>query len=144
MYHGLQTHVIREIALSYPKRHESLKIISGQEDAAEFLKTLIGNAVKEHFVVLHLDTKNQLVSYSIATVGTVDASLIHPRETFGPALMANASSIIIGHNHPSGQLDASSQDHAVTRKLKEVGELLGIHLHDSLIVSQFGYRSIMH
>jgi DNA repair protein RadC len=145
MHHNLETITIREVALTYP-RHlpERLQKATGQYEAAAIVRDIVAGRPQEHFIVLHLDVRHQVVSYSIAGIGTVDSCLIHPREIFGPALKANASNIIIAHNHPSGDPTPSPQDRDVTRRLKEVGELLGCQVLDSLIVTTTKYHSLMH
>jgi DNA repair protein RadC len=145
MHHGLETITIREVALTYPNHlPERLQKASGQDAAASVVREIVRGRPQEHFVVLHLDAQNQIVSYSIAGIGTVDTCLVHPREVFGPALKANASNIILAHNHPSGDTTPSPQDRDVTRRLKEVGELLGCQVLDSLIVTLDSYQSLMH
>lgn len=144
MHHGLETITIREVALTYPHRVERLKKASGQDDAAAIVREIVAGRPQEHFIVLHLDAQNQVVSYSVAGIGTVDACLVHPREIFSTALRANASSIIIAHNHPSGDPTPSAEDRAVTKRLTEVGDILGCRVLDSLVVTADSYRSIMH
>jgi DNA repair protein RadC len=103
----------------------------------------IRNSKKEHLVALYLDSHQSLILQEIVSVGTVDASIAHPREVFEPAIRHNASSIIVAHNHPSGQLEPSSEDLAVTQRLHEAGQLLGIPLLDHVIVStqsHFSFR----
>ena len=92
---------------------------------------------QEVFCVMCLDTKRNVTNIVPVTKGTLDASLVHPREVFIPALLSNASAIVIAHNHPSGNPQPSSQDWAVLRRLEEVGETLGIPVLDSIIVGEF-------
>ena len=93
-------------------------------------------------MVLTLDGNNQLISNHIVTVGLVNQSQIHPRETFRCAILHNAVSIMIAHNHPSGNLEPSESDLAATRRLCESGKTLGIPLLDHLIVSSEGFVSL--
>lgn len=144
MHHYLETTTIREVALTYPRHLERLKIVSTQGDAAAIVWDIVAGRPQEHFVVLHLDTKQQVVGYSIAGIGTVDACIIHPREVFVPALMNNASSILIAHNHPSGIVEPSPQDIEITRQLRAVGEILGIPVLDSIIVCDGIAKSLMY
>lgn len=144
MFHNIPTVVLREVVAQYRRPIEALKIVSGQEEAARYLRLIVDSNPREHFIVLHLDVKNQVVSYTVTAIGTLDACLVHPREVFQSAILAGASSIIIGHNHPSGILEPSREDRAVTKKLVEVGELLGIRVIDSLIIGGDGFTSIMH
>lgn len=95
---------------------------------------------KEHFWSIGLDTKLVVKYVEVVTIGTLDASLVHPREVFRFAIMQGAASIIIGHNHPSGDIQPSVQDRAVTRSLANAGKVLGISLHDHLIIGMNGRR----
>lgn len=98
---------------------------------------------QECFAVLTLDGANRLIDNCIIFQGTLDQSLIHPREIFGKAIDDRAAAIIVAHNHPSGNLEPSQADLDVTAKLKQAGELLGIQVLDHLIVASSGYQSIM-
>ena len=88
---------------------------------------------QERFVVACLDTKKRLQSVVVITVGTLDASLVHPREVFKPAILEGAASIILSHNHPSGDATPSAEDRKVTARLKAAGELLGIDVLDHIV-----------
>jgi DNA repair protein RadC len=96
---------------------------------------------KEHFVVFFLDTQNQVVKREVVSIGTLNSSLIHPREVFEPAIKYLAAHIIIAHNHPSGSLEPSDEDITVTRRLAEAGKLLGIEILDHVIATANGYTS---
>ena len=91
---------------------------------------------KEHFWSIGLDTKLKVKYIEVVTIGTLDASLVHPREVFRFAIMNGVASLIIGHNHPSGDVSPSSEDRTVTKRLAEAGRLLGIPLHDHLIIGE--------
>jgi DNA repair protein RadC len=91
---------------------------------------------KEHFWAIGLDTKLKVKYIEVVTMGTLDASLVHPREVFRFAIMNGVASLIIGHNHPSGDVSPSSEDRSVTKRLAEAGRLLGIPLHDHLIIGE--------
>ncbi len=95
---------------------------------------------KEHFWSIGLDTKLVVKYVEVVTIGTLDASLVHPREVFRFAIMQGAASLIIGHNHPSGDIQPSIQDRAVTRSLANAGKVLGVPLHDHLIIGMNGKR----
>ncbi|KLU62321.1 hypothetical protein CEB3_c13650 [Peptococcaceae bacterium CEB3] len=110
--------------------------------AAARALSFIANEEQEHFVVLLLDTKNQVIKSEIVTKGTLNSSLAHPREVFKVAIRENAKSIIIGHNHPSGDTTPSQNDVAATTMLYEAGKTVGIELLDSMIVSSQGYVSL--
>ena len=97
---------------------------------------------QEVFVVATLDTKNQILGIVEVTRGTLDASLVHPREVFGPAFIAAASSIILAHNHPSGDPTPSREDFAVTRQLTECGKMLGIDVLDHIVIGDHTGRAV--
>jgi DNA repair protein RadC len=97
---------------------------------------------REHFLGLYLNSANGLITVYTVSVGTLNASLVHPREVFKMALMVNAASVIVAHNHPSGNAEPSSEDVALTRQLVEAGQILGIPLHDHIIITEEnGYTS---
>jgi DNA repair protein RadC len=97
---------------------------------------------EEHFVTFHLDVKNQVTGYQIVSHGTLSASLVHPREVFKAALLANSYTIIIAHNHPAGSLTPSDEDVKATETLVKAGELLGVKVLDHVIVSSNGISSL--
>lgn len=97
---------------------------------------------QEHFIAIYLDTKNQIITESIVSKGTLNASLIHPREIFNPAVKVSANSVILVHNHPSGDPKPSSEDEAVTKSLASAGELLGINILDHIILGDQDYISL--
>jgi DNA repair protein RadC len=88
---------------------------------------------KEHYYVMHLNIRSQVMMVELVTVGTLTSSLVHPRETFRRAVMAGAASIIIAHNHPSGEADSSDEDMKVTRVMLDAGNILGITMLDHII-----------
>lgn len=102
--------------------------------AAFVFYRLIGEADREHFAVLLLAGKHQMTHAHIVSRGTAQSALVHPREVFKAAILANAAALIIGHNHPSGVLHPSPEDRVVADRIKRAGELLSIHVLDSLIV----------
>ena len=117
-------------------RDISLQTAIGSSAAARELGIkLLGDSPNEQFVSVMLDTKNRVIGFNVATMGTLDASLVHPRETFRAAIIHNASSVIVIHNHPSGVLQPSPEDWAVFRRLEEAGKVVGIDVLDSIIVS---------
>lgn len=96
---------------------------------------------KEHFLLLTLDGSSKIIEQRVIHIGTLNQSLVHPREVFRPAILDNAAGIIISHNHPSGTLEASRADIQITQRLKEVSKLVGIELLDHVIISKEGYYS---
>lgn len=116
---------------------------SSPELAFKIVRSLIpeGPTVPEHFVVLYLNTLRQLLEARVISIGTISATLVHPREIFSPALSLGASSIVVAHNHPTGNLNPSTDDFSTTRRLRQAGDILGIELADHLIVSESSYYS---
>jgi DNA repair protein RadC len=104
------------------------------EQAAAAFCALTGNPDREYFAALLLDGKNRVVSIHQVSQGSLNQSIVHPRETFKAALLANAAAIILVHNHPTGDLTPSREDIEITRRLREAGELLGIRVLDHVIV----------
>ena len=115
-------------------------IIETPEEAARMFDD-IRYKKKEHVVVLTLDGARRVINKHEVSVGTLTSSLVHPREIFSQAIEDRAASIIIAHNHPSGMLTVSEPDRAVTKRIKDAGELLGIPLDDHLIITENGYVS---
>lgn len=97
---------------------------------------------QENFIVFTLDGNYQIIKKHVVTKGLANTSQVHPRETFAPAFEDRAVAIILCHNHPSGNLEASDSDYAATKRLTEVGELMGIPVMDHVIVTALGYTSI--
>lgn len=102
----------------------------------------IRDAKKEHFVTFYLDTRNQEIKREIISIGTLNLSLVHPREVFEPAVRNLAAGIIVAHNHPSGYAEPSKEDIDTTRRLAQAGKLLGISLIDHVIVCRDSFSSM--
>lgn len=98
---------------------------------------------KEYFFTLHLDGKNKIHCLDCVSVGSLNQSIVHPREVFKTALLSSAAAIILVHNHPTGDPSPSSEDITITRRLKEAGELLGIKVLDHIIVGSEGTCSFV-
>lgn len=111
------------------------KQITSSAASIELAKRELGDSPNEQLVAFALDVKCRVIGQHTIAVGTLDAALVHPREVFRAAIILNASSLIIAHNHPSGDLTPSRQDCDVYERLKRAGELLGIQVLDSVIVS---------
>ncbi len=116
--------------------------ISSPEDAFAILHNDIGLSDREIFVTLMLDTRNNVIGIHQVSVGSLNSSPVHPRETFKAAILSNAASIILAHCHPSGGLEPSKEDLAVTARLKQAGELLGVPVLDHLILSDITFLSL--
>ena len=118
------------------------RTVSSPEDAFQILRDYLKGADREHFVGLFLDSANHLIGISTISVGILNSSLVHPREVFKLAYMMNAASVIVSHNHPSGNSEPSREDISMTKQLVEAGRILGIPLNDHLIITeQSGYVS---
>lgn len=102
----------------------------------------IRGSKKEHFVIFYLDSRNQEIQREIISIGTLNASLIHPREVFENAIKNNTVSIIVAHNHPSGLVDPSEEDITISKRLAEAGKILDIEILDHIIVSKSEYKSM--
>jgi len=97
---------------------------------------------KENFVVLYLNARNQVIHKETVSIGTLNASLVHPREVFQPAVTRSAASLILSHNHPSGDTSPSEDDIEITRRMVHAGQIMGIEVLDHVIVSERSYRSL--
>ncbi len=115
--------------------------IKNAEDVYHYFVDDLENRKKEYFYVLLLDTKNRIIQEQLISIGTLNASLIHPREVFNPAIKASCNSLILVHNHPSGDCQPSSADKEVTKMIQNAGELLGITLLDHIIIGKDTYLS---
>jgi DNA repair protein RadC len=102
--------------------------------ASTILHNYLDGVDREHFVVLLLDQKNQVIGIHTVSVGSLTASIVHPREVYKVAILRNAAAIICGHNHPSGDCQPSREDRALTQRLVEAGKLLGIAVLDHVII----------
>ncbi len=110
-------------------------------EVVALIRSKISSYKKEHFLIASFDTRNRLIACDLLTVGILNASLVHPRETFIPALKHHASFVVVGHNHPSGDLEPSDEDIMVTSRLEAAGKILGVELFDHVIVGQNGFLS---
>ncbi|HET7224328.1 MAG TPA: DNA repair protein RadC, partial [Candidatus Eisenbacteria bacterium] len=116
-------------------------IIRGPEDVLSQVRDLV-RARKEHFVVLLLNARHELQSRETVSIGSLNASIVHPREVFQPAIVHSAASVVLVHNHPSGDPEPSEEDLEITRRLTGVGELVGIGVLDHVIVAHRGVVSL--
>lgn len=128
--------LVKESAIAYP-----VEQIRSGDNAAGLLQRYLGDTDREHFVVVLLDTKNKVIGVNTVSIGSLDVCIVHPREVFKPAILANASRVLLGHNHPSGDTTPSPEDIAVTKRMMEAGNLLGIDVLDHIIVGN-GHTSL--
>jgi DNA repair protein RadC len=134
---------IREAVVSYRSPRRKLPdSVRNPIDVARFVRRVVGNDAREHLLVLMLDGRHKPIAYQVVSVGTATASLVHPREVFQAAIAAGAVAVIVAHNHPSGNPSPSREDREVTDRLIKAGELLGIRLLDSVVVTHRGYVSL--
>lgn len=121
---------------------EDKPVIKTPDDVASLVKGRLKGKKKEHFLALLLDTRNQLIKVAEISVGSLDTSIVHPREVFKEAISASAASVIFVHNHPSGDPTASEDDIKLTKRLAEVGEIMGIDVLDHIIVCDKQHLSL--
>jgi DNA repair protein RadC len=124
------------------RKHDEKLIVRSPEDVARFMIPRMRHLTGEEFYVLVLDAHNGLREETRLTTGTLNASLVHPREVFKVAIDQRAAAVIVVHNHPSGNLEPSREDIEITRQLAEAGKIIGIPLHDHLIITSSGYTSL--
>jgi DNA repair protein RadC len=134
------TKLVASLELTSRFNHSG-KIIMDEDHVLELLADIRGKS-QEHFVVLTLDGANRLIEKRVVTIGTLNASLVHPREVFADAITDRAAAIVVAHNHPGGTLEPSGPDIVVTKRLRAAGELLGIRLLDHIIVTATGHCAI--
>jgi len=129
--------LVRESSITF--MHPAIK---SADIAYDFLCNIgLPDKASEEFYALYLNTKNQIIGVEMISRGTLNASLVHPREVFKGALLANANSIMVAHNHPSGNTEPSNADIKVTELLVKAGELLDVQVLDHLVVGDKGYYS---
>lgn len=116
-------------------------IITGSVDAARLLQGHLRGLDREHFLVLLLNPKHAVLGLETVSIGTLNCSLVHPREVFKQAIKRSASAIVLAHNHPSGICEPSKEDLQVTKRLKDAGDLVGIEVIDHLIIGEDRYYS---
>jgi DNA repair protein RadC len=117
-------------------------ILRSPEEVAAEVRSQLKGKKKEHFVVLCLDTRNRLINHKLVSVGSLDTSIVHPREVFNEAITSRAASVIFAHNHPSGDPEPSKEDVELTRRLAKAGEIMGIDVLDHIIICDNSYVSL--
>jgi len=129
----------------FNKRHNlskaNGKAITCANDVFSYVSPKLSGLDKECFMVLHLDSKNKVIKDEVVSMGTLNGSLIHPREVFKSAIKESANSIIFVHNHPSGDPEPSQEDTEMTKRLFDAGELLNIKVLDHIIIGKDNYHS---
>lgn len=136
---------IRMITVRMPAPEPGLDLVAGPQQAVPIFKKMLEglDGDKEHFLMLALNARGRVIGVHHVATGVLTASLVHPREVYRPAIAMCAASIIVAHNHPSGDPTPSDEDEELTRRLAEAGKLLGIPLHDHIVLTAGGpFRSI--
>ena len=118
------------------------KVVKNPSDIAGYYMEKLKDKKKEHFIAVFLDSKNKVIKDEVISIGTLNSSLVHPREVFKEAIKNSANSIILVHNHPSGSVEPSEEDYRVNKVLVETGNLIGIKVLDHLIVGEGKWESI--
>ena len=121
--------------------NKSAVVVKSPKDIFENYRSLFIDKVRERFIVFWLDTSGKVTGFDLVSEGTLDASLVHPREVFRGAIVATASSVILAHNHPSNSLEPSKQDIQITRQLVEAGNVIDIQVKDHIIFVHDTYTS---
>ncbi|AWB45726.1 hypothetical protein DCC85_17035 [Paenibacillus sp. CAA11] len=129
----------RRLARSAPTE---ATVIRSPRDAADILMEQLRYLQKEHFVCLFLNTKNHVIAQETLSIGSLNASIVHPREVFRAAIKSSSAAVICAHNHPSGDPTPSQEDIQITRRLCEAGEIVGIDVLDHLVIGDGTYVSL--
>jgi DNA repair protein RadC len=117
-------------------------VLKSPDDVVAEVRSKLKGKKKEHFLVLCLDTRNRLLNDRLVSMGSLDTSVVHPREVFKEAVSACAASVIFAHNHPSGDPEPSKEDIELTKRLVKAGEIIGIDVLDHIIVCDKSYLSL--
>jgi DNA repair protein RadC len=128
----------RRVGISTP---DETRPITSPKEAANRYIPMLRDKTQEEFMVVSLSSNNKILSEKVITTGLLNSSLTHPREVFRPAILEHAASVILVHNHPSGNKEPSEEDVRVTRQIAEAGQIMGIPVHDHIIVTPCDYTS---
>jgi DNA repair protein RadC len=129
--------MVRESSVLY-----DIRKIGSPEDVVNLGRRFLEEEDREKLIVCCLDTKNQPTAINVVSVGSLNSSIVHPREVFKPAILSNSASIILFHNHPSGDTTPSNEDKLITERISQSGEMLGIKLLDHIIIGDNSYTSL--
>ncbi len=124
--------LVREGTLQYDRKMRDSTCV------AQLLREYLADTDREHFVIILVDQKNRLIGINTVSIGSMTASVVHPREVWKPAILCNAAAVMLGHNHPSGDPFPSREDRAMTTRLVDAGKLLGIQVLDHVIIGSDG------
>jgi len=112
-------------------------------DVARALRPLFEGTDREMFAVVFLDAKHRPIGVNVVSIGSLTATVVHPREVFKPAIAGNSAAIILAHGHPSGCAEPSSEDREITKRLRDAGEILGIRVLDHVILGEDKHYSFV-
>jgi DNA repair protein RadC len=141
---GENTWLIKELCQRYgEKRLKNGVAFSRSQQIFDHFRIRLANTYQEMFLTITLDNKHRMIKEQIISLGTISQSLVHPREVFAAAIEQRASGIILIHNHPSGDPKPSSQDIEITKRLSEVGNIVGIRVIDHLVIGIDSYFSFV-
>jgi len=136
---------VREVTARYSSPRKAPEHLYAPGHVASFCRRLLRDNVREHFIALYLGPRNEVLAYQVVSIGCADQALVHPREVFQPAVLVGAVSVIVAHNHPSGNVSTSVEDDELTRRLHAAGKLLGIRLVDHVVFTHescFSYDAV--
>ncbi len=128
--------------LEAPVDEREKPVVKSPEDVVSIVKSQLKGKKKEHFLVLCLDTRNNVINCRAISMGSLDTSIVHPREVFKEAISSSAASVILVHNHPSGDPGPSKEDIELTKRLAKAGEIMGIEVLDHIIVCDKSHSSL--
>lgn len=123
--------MVKESSMLYAERK-----ITSPDNAATIFRKFLEDADREHLIVMCLNIKNEPTAIQTVSIGTLNSSHVHPREVYKTAILANSASIILAHNHPSGDPNPSKEDIEITGRLKDAGEIIGIEVMDHIIIGE--------
>ncbi|MBK8945783.1 MAG: DNA repair protein RadC [Ignavibacteriae bacterium] len=129
--------------IKFNEKWFSQKKIKSPEDLAEIFIPLLKDEIKEKFIVVCLNTSNQIIKFEIISIGNLNSSIVHPREVFKVAIENNSASIFLVHNHPSGNTEPSKEDISITKRLVEAGKIFDISVLDHLIIAGENFTSLV-
>ncbi|MBI1932773.1 MAG: DNA repair protein RadC [Ignavibacteriales bacterium] len=129
--------------IKFNEKWFSQKKIKSPEDLAEIFIPILKDENKEKFIVVCLNTSNQIIKYEIISVGNLNSSIVHPREVFKVAIDNNSASLFLIHNHPSGNSEPSREDISITKRLVEAGKIFDINVLDHLIIAGENFTSLV-
>lgn len=132
------TRLVRETEFTYPDRFQ----VTEPSEVATILRDYFRDKDREEFLIVLLDTANTVTGLSQISVGGLSSSVVEPRQIFKTAILANAAAVILAHQHPSGNPEPSHEDIQITRQIMEAGEIMGIPVHDHLIITEADHTSL--